>query len=117
VVALARGPTIGVDVEQIVDVDVDELARSAFTRDEAAELAALPDGDRAAAFHRLWTRKESIVKALGIGITDDFAQVSAHTAGASLHELMCAPGYVAALAIIGRCDRIIAFDAAALVRA
>jgi len=108
-VALARGPRVGVDVERIRrDVDVDELARSAFSSGEAAELAALPAGDRATAFYRLWTRKESIVKALGVGITDDFAGASAASTGASVHELTCAPGYVASLAIIGRCDRITA---------
>ncbi len=116
-VALARGPRIGVDIERIRDVDVDGLARSAFASGEAAELAALPAGDRAAAFFRLWTCKESIVKALGVGITDDFARVSARTSGASVHELTCQTGYVATLAIIGRCDRITALDAAALLRA
>ncbi len=105
-VALARGPRIGVDVEQLRDLDVDELARTAFTSDEAAELAALPAADRAPAFFRLWTRKESIVKALGVGITNDFAHASASSTGAALHELTCAPGYVATLAILGRCDRI-----------
>jgi 4'-phosphopantetheinyl transferase len=115
-VALARGARIGVDVEQIRDVDVDGLARSAFSGEEAAELAALPADGRAAAFFRIWTSKESVVKALGVGITDDFAEASAASAGATLHELACAPGYVATLAIIGRCDRVTTLEAAALVR-
>jgi 4'-phosphopantetheinyl transferase len=116
-VALAHGPRIGVDVERIrQDVDVEELARSAFASEEAAELTALPPGERATAFFRLWTRKESIVKALGVGITDGFASVSATMAGASEHELACPTGYVAALAIIGRCDHIDTLDAAALLR-
>ena len=120
-VALARGPRIGIDIERIRDVDVDvdvvELARSAFASDEAAEIAALPAGDRAAAFFELWTRKESIVKALGVGITDDFAAALPATTGAALHGLACAPGYVATLATIGRCDRITALDGAPLLRA
>lgn len=116
VVALARGPQIGVDVEQISDVDVDDLAGTAFASHEAAELAALPAGERVTAFFRLWTRKESIVKALGVGITDDFATASVATTGASLHDLACARGYVASLAILGPCDRITVLDAAALVR-
>jgi len=115
-VALARGPRIGVDVEQIRDVDVDALARASFARDEADALAALPDEDRAAAFFGLWTRKESIVKALGVGITDDFAETSPSSAGACVHELACAPGYVATLAVIGRCDRITTLDATRLLR-
>jgi 4'-phosphopantetheinyl transferase len=109
VVALAHGPRIGVDVECVrEDVEVVELARSAFSSGEAAQLAALPAGERAAAFYRLWTSKESIVKALGTGITDDFAAASAASTGAALHELSCAAGYVATLATIGHCDRVTA---------
>jgi hypothetical protein len=33
-----------------------------------------------------------------------------------VHALTCAPGYVATLAILGRCDRISVVDAAPLVR-
>jgi 4'-phosphopantetheinyl transferase len=117
VVALARGPRIGVDVERIRDIDVDELARATFAPDEADALAALPAAERTAAFFALWTRKESIFKALAVGITDDFAAVSATASGAALHELACAPGYVATLAPIGRCDAVTTFDGAPLVRA
>jgi 4'-phosphopantetheinyl transferase len=116
-VALARGPRVGVDVERIRDIDVNELARSAFASYEAAELAALPAAERTTAFFDLWTRKESIVKALGTGITEDFADVTAAGAGAAVHELSCAPGYVAALAILGRCDRVTELDASALLGA
>ena len=115
-VALACGPRVGVDVERLRDIDASALAQSTFARDEAAALAALPAVEREAAFLRLWTRKESIVKALGVGITDDFAAVSPQTAGASLHELPCPAGYVATLATIGRCDRLTALDGAPLLR-
>lgn len=116
-VALARGPRVGVDVERIRDVDAGDLARTAFSGDEAAELAALPAGERVAAFHALWTRKEAIAKALGAGITDDFAGLSAATTGAVVHELACAAGYAASLATLGRCDRITSLGGAALLRA
>jgi 4'-phosphopantetheinyl transferase len=115
-VALARGPRIGIDVEHIRDVEVEELARSAFASAEAAELAALPAGDRVRTFFALWTRKESIVKALGVGISGDFAGASAETSGAVVLELACAAGYVAALAVLGRCDRIKTSEATALLR-
>lgn len=115
-VALARGPRVGVDVERIGDADVGDLARTAFSPAEAAALADLEPDARRAAFYRLWTTKESIVKALGTGITDGFAEVSAATTGADVHELACAPGYVATLAIIGRCDRVSTVDGAALLR-
>ncbi len=108
---------VGVDVERIHDLDVGELARSAFAADEAAELAALPASERKDAFFRLWTRKESIVKAHGVGISDDFAAASAASTGATLHELTCAAGYIATLASIGRCERVTELDGAGLVRA
>ena len=114
-VALAHGARIGVDVERIRDVEVEELARSAFAPGEAAALAALPAAERVAAFFALWTRKESIVKALGVGITEDFAGVSAAGTGAALHDLACAAGYVATLAVLGRCDRVLTLDAATLL--
>ena len=75
-----------------------------------------PPASASTAFFALWTRKESIVKALGIGITDDFAAASAQSTGAVVHDLACAAGYVAALAVLGRCDRITVSDATALVR-
>jgi phosphopantetheinyl transferase len=68
-----------------------------------------------ATFLGLWTRKESIVKALGTGITDDFARVSPAASGAALRPLTCGPGYVATLAILGRCDHISELDGAALL--
>ena len=45
------------------------VAQHFFSAHERAALAALPAGDRMRRFYRVWTRKESFVKALGDGVS------------------------------------------------
>ena len=66
---------IGCDVELLGTVDF-AIARRFFHPDECAWLLSLPESEREAAFFRLWTCKESFVKALGLGLSlplDSFA--------------------------------------------
>lgn len=66
---LERAPLLGVDVEAIVPVpELAEVARHHFAPEEQAALLSTAVEERTAAFHRLWTRKEAFVKALGLGI-------------------------------------------------
>jgi 4'-phosphopantetheinyl transferase len=68
--AFARGQPLGIDIEHADRrLKVDELARRFFAAGEADALAALPAGRRDAAFLRLWTSKEAILKALGAGLS------------------------------------------------
>jgi 4'-phosphopantetheinyl transferase len=61
---------LGVDVEQVVAQRAhDRLARRFFSAIEADAYASLPPAERAAAFYRLWTRKEAYLKAWGTGLT------------------------------------------------
>jgi 4'-phosphopantetheinyl transferase len=68
---------VGVSREQVLGVDLEisrrsrkvlDLARRYFHADEAAALAALPEAKRQAAFLRLWSCKEALLKAQGRGI-------------------------------------------------
>ena len=60
---------VGCDIEQIRETDL-RVARRWFHPEEVAHLAALPSGkDRDEAFFRLWTLKESFVKAVGGGLS------------------------------------------------
>jgi 4'-phosphopantetheinyl transferase len=64
---------VGVDVEA-ADRDVsrgklDRLIGFALTPAEASLVSAVPEARRAAAFHRLWTRKEAALKLTGHGLT------------------------------------------------
>jgi 4'-phosphopantetheinyl transferase len=68
--AVARGRAIGVDVERIrADVDVEQIASTAFAPAELAELLALPAAQRLPAFFACWARKEAYVKARGDGLS------------------------------------------------
>ncbi|WP_234437027.1 4'-phosphopantetheinyl transferase family protein [Streptomyces maremycinicus] len=68
-VALCRGGEVGLDVEDSHGVlDVDSAARVALSGPELAALYARPAAERQRAFLRTWTRKEAVLKALGVGL-------------------------------------------------
>ena len=137
-VAVARAP-VGVDVEQLDgrphplggDGDPEALVRLVLSGAEQAALAAVPPAGRARAFLVAWTRKEAVTKATGDGLRAAFSDVVvAADAGSprlvswpyprapqsvSLLDLDAASGYVAALAVIGRCDTVRARDGSALL--
>jgi 4'-phosphopantetheinyl transferase len=138
-VAVAGAP-VGVDVEQLDgrarqpgDGDQEALARMVLADDERAVLAAADPSDRARAFLVAWTRKEAVTKAKGDGLRVPFGDVVvAAAAGAprltawpypqapetvSLFDLDAEAGYVAALAVLGRCRAVRARDGSALLAA
>ena len=133
--ALARHLPIGVDVEAMRPfAERADIVQRYFHPGEAADLATVPPADAEAAFFRCWSRKEAVVKALGLGMSLDLhryrvaclpgarAEVLALEAEAapqqnwSLIDLDPGPGYVGALAARHRPLRVerAAFDAAAL---
>jgi 4'-phosphopantetheinyl transferase len=70
VFAVARGRSVGVDVEQLRDNhEHDAIAERWFSHLENKALAQLPVEDRLEAFFSVWSRKEAVVKALGTGIS------------------------------------------------
>jgi 4'-phosphopantetheinyl transferase len=132
-VAIARGQELGVDIEtQRRRRPVLDLARRFFAADEASALASLDETRRQIAFLRLWSCKEAIVKALGIGIGFGLARVQfgidpagepvelsvIHASAGSVedwHVVRLAPtgAHVGALAWRGPARRVRAFVAAA----
>jgi 4'-phosphopantetheinyl transferase len=139
-VAVARTP-VGVDVEQLDgrarplggDGDTQALARLVLADGEQAALAALRPSARAREFLAAWTRKEAVTKATGDGLRVSFSDVVIVTGegaprlvawpypqppdSVSLMDLEVAAGYVAALAVLGRCDTVRAHDGSALLAA
>jgi phosphopantetheinyl transferase len=67
----------GVDIESAHRaVDADRVIRRYFSRQEQAWLGALPKAERRMRFLDLWTRKEAVIKALGVGIAGHLAAIS-----------------------------------------
>ncbi|MFF0445863.1 4'-phosphopantetheinyl transferase family protein [Streptomyces sp. NPDC004609] len=104
-IALAPG-RVGVDVEAVPrESTIADVAPQLHPR-ERTELAALPAADRPLAFTRCWTRKESLLKAAGVGLGGGlsltYAGTGPHPAtdtGWSLSDLPVDPGYAAAVAV------------------
>jgi 4'-phosphopantetheinyl transferase len=76
-VALARQPTLGVDVENMASRGPPlGVASRYFTAHEARALEQLSERDRRQRFFALWTLKESWLKATGEGLAGGLDQVS-----------------------------------------
>jgi 4'-phosphopantetheinyl transferase len=138
-VAVATAP-VGVDVEQLEGRarrlgggDPEALARLVLADDERAALAAVHPSGRSRAFLVAWTRKEAVTKAKGDGLRVPFSGVVVTAAAAaprlvtwpypdspesvSLLDLDADDGYVAALAVLGRCDAVPGRNGSALLTA
>jgi 4'-phosphopantetheinyl transferase len=69
-IAFASGRRVGVDIEwHDRNASLRDLVPQVMGAREAALLQALPDAEFRRRFFEFWTRKESIVKALGVGIS------------------------------------------------
>jgi 4'-phosphopantetheinyl transferase len=116
-VALAGGAACGLDLEAVTLRGA--LPVRALSGRERAALGRLPDAGRVAAFIRLWTRKEAVLKATGDGLAVPPANLTVsppwrparllswvdrpppHTA-VHLRDLDVGPGYRACLAALDR---------------
>ena len=68
--ALARGSTIGIDIEAIRAMpESGSIAARAFSECERNEYFALDPEERVVGFFNWWTRKEAFLKALGCGLS------------------------------------------------
>lgn len=69
--AVARDP-VGIDIENRVPDDLDGVGDLVMSPGERTAFAALAtDAERRAAFLRLWTRKEALLKAIGTGLVTE----------------------------------------------
>lgn len=70
-IAVSFGEPIGIDIEWMKpNRELLGIAQRFFATSEAATLSTLPEAEQQAAFYRLWTYKEAVLKATGAGITE-----------------------------------------------
>jgi 4'-phosphopantetheinyl transferase len=123
-VAIASGRDIGVDVELFrPGTDSWALSSHALAHSERARLKALPAGQRSGAFLSMWTRKEALLKAVGVGLAVDpqLIELDGQNVVAAPPELGRAdnwtlvdlplPGHAAALALEGPLSRLLLYEA------
>jgi 4'-phosphopantetheinyl transferase len=73
---MAQRHPLGVDVEEArLKPDLIALADRILTAAEMQEFRALSANDQLSAFYQYWTRKEAVVKALGLGLSLEPDQV------------------------------------------
>ena len=115
--AITVDQRIGVDLEIVnPSIEVADLSRRFFAPAEARQILVLPAEELAVAFFRCWTRKEALLKAIGLGLSAPLDGFEV-TVGADPARLVSAdfvepgewslvdvswPGTAAALAIEGR---------------
>ncbi|MBY4899190.1 4'-phosphopantetheinyl transferase superfamily protein [Cupriavidus sp. AU9028] len=79
-IAIADSGDVGIDIERVnTDLAQQELramAAHCFTRRERGWLEGHAPQEWPGAFHTLWSRKEALLKALGLGIADHLQHVS-----------------------------------------
>jgi 4'-phosphopantetheinyl transferase len=106
-IAVGRGCRVGVDIEQLRDdLDPDSVAERFFAPAEARLIRAARPGDRHRQYLRCWTRKEALVKAIGVGLSSPTRKLDVLTsaaryqaAGWAILELDTPSRYVGALAV------------------
>ena len=105
--AISAAHAIGIDVEAINGaIDVSRIAARYFTVEEATALVRCPVEDRAWRFFELWTLKEALLKAAGIGPATTLDRVSFRVNGGRVHLVSAPPeigmAWTLALIDIGR---------------
>ncbi len=99
--AIANGREVGVDVERILgSFPVDAVAVRFFSREEQAQLRALPRTLQVRAFYECWTRKEAYLKGIGLGLTG-LERSATDDSEWSVHAIDAGSQYAAAVAVAG----------------
>ena len=115
--AFSKMKDIGIDIEKIRPIpDMMDIAANNFTEKENVLIAQCDTDSRSDMFYRIWTRKEAVLKAQGVGLLVPLDSVDVsmsidqkgptqvnisgenQTAEIWVNEIDCASGYKAALA-------------------
>jgi 4'-phosphopantetheinyl transferase len=116
--SVVRGRRVGIDIEYMrEDFATIEVAERFFSKDEFEALKSTPNDRRTEAFFNCWSRKESYIKAIGMGVsypldgftvslapdaTPELLKVNADATEAArwkMYEIDVGEGYAAALIV------------------
>lgn len=96
--AFTRVGEIGIDLEAIRDLpEWEQVAESAFSPQELAQLRSCPTERRREEFFHAWARQEAVLKALGTGLGGALTPVAESCF--NVYPLEAGPGFAAALAV------------------
>jgi len=99
-IALADHGRLGVDLERSGRVrDLEAVAARILHPDERPAWAELPPSEREAAFTRVWTRKEALLKATGEGLRRDPATLLVGLDAGAAERRVALPGGVALVVV------------------
>jgi 4'-phosphopantetheinyl transferase len=102
VVVACASREVGVDIERLRPLPgALDLARRFFDASEAASLEREPVAHRSEAFLALWTKKEALLKARGLGLAGGLAAPLEASGAFMVRALRVAEGYVGAIAARG----------------
>ena len=74
-IAVSRGARVGIDIERIRNVrGMESIVEDFFDEQERASVRSCKGRARSRMFFRLWTRRESAAKAMGLDLVDAFAR-------------------------------------------
>jgi len=74
-IAVGRGPRVGIDIERVRNVrGMESIVDDFFDEQERACVRSRKGKARLRAFFRLWTRREAAAKAMGLDLLDAFAR-------------------------------------------
>ncbi|MFE1029930.1 4'-phosphopantetheinyl transferase family protein [Streptomyces sp. NPDC058818] len=99
--------TVGADLEKLPGAETVAICAEALHPGERAELARVPQTERAELFSRLWTRKEAYLKGLGTGLSRspsaDYlgSDPARRPAGWTITDIPSGPRHSAAVALKG----------------
>lgn len=77
VFACTKDGDLGVDVEKIHDLpDMDRIVERLFSQEENKIFHSLPEHTKKTSFFKYWTRKEALLKAMGVGLSFPADQIN-----------------------------------------
>jgi 4'-phosphopantetheinyl transferase len=80
VFAFTKYGDVGIDVEKIHDLsDMGGIAESFFSSSEIKKLCSLPEHSKKNTFFKYWTRKEALLKAMGVGLSYPLDKLDVHS--------------------------------------